>query len=239
MFAIIKKPARNWRTEIMRESHCGRQWFSRKAAGPASQVKIFSCGRLVQTAGQRSLVARGEPRLGGGGVCNTQETCTQLADRNHAMELSQTSVAGRKKRLRSVSNSVETNNTSHRTPAASPEFAPCQKTQGPSGGGEVQRAPRAGEASVSNHFQRASPILQRRQLFFGERPPPLGGLGQLEHVTSRRRSNSPTRRESPIGLANSCRARRLQSLVVLTRYDSLHCLDVVLGSLKASFGTIL
>ena len=96
MFAIIKKPARNWRTEIMRESHSGRQLLSRKAAGPASQVKVFSCGRLVQTAGQRSLVARGEPRLGGGGVCNTQETCTQLADRNHAMELSQTSVAGRK-----------------------------------------------------------------------------------------------------------------------------------------------
>ena len=81
------------------------------------------------------------------------------------MELSQTSVAGRKKRLRSVSNSVETNNTSNRTPAASPELAPCQKTQGPRGGGEVQRAPRAGEASVSNHFHRASPTLQRGNSF--------------------------------------------------------------------------
>ena len=26
----------------------------------------------------------GEPRLGEGGVCNTDETCMQLADRNHA-----------------------------------------------------------------------------------------------------------------------------------------------------------
>ena len=64
-----------------------------------------------------------------------------------------------------------------------------------------------------------------------------------------RPAHVPARRvhvEGPIGLANYLsisRARRVQSLVVITRYDSflhhIHCLDVVLGSLRAPFGTIL
>ena len=69
MFATLKKPARKWRAEITRRSADSSCW-----------------SQHLQLADQRSVVAMGEPRLGEGAVCNTEETCTQLVDRNHSIE---------------------------------------------------------------------------------------------------------------------------------------------------------
>ena len=63
MFATLRKPTRNWRTEITR--------WSADASGRSQRVQL---------TGQRFLVVRYELLLGGGCVCNNQETYTQLTE---------------------------------------------------------------------------------------------------------------------------------------------------------------
>ena len=93
-----------------------------------------------------------------------------------------------------------------------------------------EESARSGEASSARMAK-----LRRSRLLQGD------AHARPAHVPARR-----VHVEGPIGLANYLsisRARRVQSLVVITRYDSflhhIHCLDVVLGSLRAPFGTIL
>ena len=99
MFAILKKLAHNWRTEITR-------WSSRRHQWPVAR--------------------RGFDRFQ-----TLSKLITPLIER----------------------------------PPRRLNLLPARRRRVRGEGGEVQRAPRAGEASVSNHFHRASPTLQRGNSF--------------------------------------------------------------------------